>query len=73
MPMMRFPVEHAFAAGATDRRAGHLAALGFGVCHRDVLGVEVDEAAGDPLEPGVDVVAAEVGVAGVEVDADGRR
>ena len=66
------PVDHAVAAGAADRRAGDLAALGGRLLDRDVLGVQVDEPVGDALQPGVGIVAAEVGVAGVEVDADGR-
>ncbi len=37
------PVDHAVAAGAADRRAGDLAALGLGVLDRDVLGVQVDQ------------------------------
>ena len=37
------PIDHAVAAGAADRRAGHLAALGVGLRDRDVLGVQVDQ------------------------------
>ena len=66
------PVEHALAAGAAHGRAGDLAAFRIGVGVGDVLGVEVDEAISDPFQPRVDVVAAEIGIAGVEVDADGR-
>jgi hypothetical protein len=35
------PTHHAVAAGAADRRAGHLAAFNRGVLHRDALGVEM--------------------------------
>ena len=35
--------------------------------------MQVDQPAGHPLQPGVNVMTAEVGVAGVEVDADRRR
>ena len=66
------PVDHAVAAGAADRRAGHLAALGVGLLDRDVLGVQVDQPVLDVLEPGDGVLAAEVAVARVEVDADRR-
>ena len=39
----------------------------------DVLGVQVHQPPGDALEPGIDVMAAQVGVARVEIDADGGR
>ena len=38
-----------------------------------VLGVQVDEAVGDAFEPCVNIRPGEVGVAGVEIDADGGR
>ena len=66
-----FPVQNAFAAGAADGGAADLAALGVGVRDRDVLRVQMDKAAGHPLKPGIDIMAAGVGIAGVEVDADG--
>ena len=52
------PVDHAVAAGAADRRAGDLAALGLAVLDRDVLGVQVDEPVADVLQPLVRVLAA---------------
>src|SRR5580765_5719752 len=66
------PVYDAVAAGAADRRAGDLTALGAALLDGNVLRVEVYEPvchAGQPLEG---ILAAEVGVARVEIDADGR-
>ena len=73
MSIDALPIDHAVAAGAADRRAGDLAAFGVGVLDGDVLGVQVDEPVDDPLQPGVRVLPGQVGVAGVEVDADRRR
>ena len=66
------PVDHAVAAGTTDRSTGHLAAFGTGLLGGDILGVQVHQPVGHVLEPGIRIVAAEVGVARVKVDANGR-
>ena len=67
------PVDDAVAAGAAHRRAGHFAALGFGVLDGDVLGVHVDQQVAHRLQSLVGVFAAQVGVAGVVVDAEAGR
>jgi hypothetical protein len=64
------PIDDAVAAGAADGGTGDFAAFGIGLFNGDVLRMEVDEAIEDMFEPGVGVVAAEVTVAGVEVDAE---
>ena len=66
------PVDHAVAAGAAHGRAGHLAALGVRLLDRDVLGVQMDQSVLDVREPGERVLAGQVAVAGVEIDADRR-
>jgi hypothetical protein len=67
------PVDHSIAAGAADGRAGDLAALGIGVGDSDVLRVQVYEAVADGFEALVWVLAAEVRIAGVVVDAEEGR
>ena len=66
------PIDHAVAAGASDGSAGDLAAFSTGMLNADVFGVQMDRSLDNPLEPCVRVLAREVGIAGVEVDAHGR-
>jgi hypothetical protein len=66
------PINHAIAAGTAYRIAGDLAALGAALLERDVLGVQMQEPFDHALKPAIRVLPAKVGIAGVEVDADGR-
>lgn len=67
------PIEHAFAAGAADGRSRHLAALGFRVRHGNIFRMEMHQPRRHPLQPRIHVVPAEIGIPGIEVDADGGR
>ena len=51
------PIDHAVAAGAADRRAGDLAALGVGLLDGNILGMQMDQPAQDAFEPPVRVLA----------------
>ena len=66
------PVHDAVAASAADRRAGHLAAFGAALFNGNVLRVKMHEPVCDAREPFERILTAEIRVARVEVDADGR-
>ena len=67
------PIDHALAASAAHRRAGHFAALGFRLFDGNIFGVQVNETVYYMRQPNDRILAAEKTVAGVEVDADRRR
>jgi hypothetical protein len=50
--------------------AGHFAALGRALFDGDILGVQMNEAFDNAFEPGIGIMTAQEGIAGVEVDAD---
>ena len=65
------PIDDAVPASAADGCAGDFSALRGGLLDGDVLGMEVNEAGNDLGQPLVRILAAQIGVAGVEIDADG--
>jgi len=65
------PVHDAIAARAADGRAGHLAALGAALLDGNVLRVKVHEMAQNACQPLQRVLAAEIGVAGIEMGVNG--
>ena len=66
------PIDDTVAAGAADRRAGDLAAFGLRLLNQNIFGVQMDQVAEHPFEPGERIVPAQITVSGVEVDPDGR-
>ena len=67
------PINDAVAAGATDRCARYGAALGVGLLHRNILGVQMNEFVLDLFEPNIRVLTGKVGISRIKIGADGRR
>src|SRR5437867_9491309 len=66
------PIDHAVTAGAAHRCARDFAAFRRGLLDGNVFGVQVNESADYFLQPLVRIMAAEIAVARVEVDPNGR-
>lgn len=67
-----FPIEHPVPTRTADRCAGYLAPFRLAMFDGDVLGMEMDEAIEHSFQPGIGVLARQVGIAGVQIDADAR-
>lgn len=67
------PVDDAIATGAAHRRAGYLAPLRFCVLYGNVFCVQMYQPFSHPFQPLVHILPGQVGIAGIQVDSDGRR